>query len=111
MTSLPPSSSSETLDYASILCLYVLRAALPFIRPPQLPKHPSPSAPLEIPSAVLAHLCGLLDSDSADAQVKRLAQDIVVEGVVLFFPDATARRNYLLSMIDSVMVTFKIYKL
>ena len=36
--------------------------------------------------------------------VKRLAQDIVVEGVVLFFPDATARKNYLLSMIDSVLV-------
>ena len=35
--------------------------------------------------------------------VKNLAEDIVVKGVVVFFPDATARKEYLLSMIESVL--------
>jgi len=62
------------------------------------------SDPLSLPSAILAHLCGLLDSEGVETAVQQLAQDIVVEGVVVFFPDASARREYLLNMIGTVLV-------
>ena len=35
--------------------------------------------------------------------VQDLVQEIVVKGVVVFFPDATARKEYLLTMIESVL--------
>ncbi len=59
-----------------------------------------------MPSEVLSHLCGILDSSEVDAAaVKNVAQDIIVEGVVIFFPDAKARKEYLLSMIGAVLVS------
>ena len=111
-------------DYASLLALWLLRSALPFIKPDKRPaqetvgpaqKHDadgpkSDGDPLTVPSAVLSHLCVLLDAEvgegegqGAGSTVQRLAQEIVVEGVVVFFPDATARKEYLLSMIGSVL--------
>ena len=56
------------------------------------------------PSAILTHLCGLLDAGDTHPVLTRLAQDIVVDGVLVFFPDAEARKNYLLSMLKSVLV-------
>ena len=104
------------MEYASILCLYVLKAALPFIKPakktpPQADQSAKPSTvpqsdPMAVPSAVLSHLCGLLDSPDTDAVVRRAAQDIIVEGVVIFFPDSNARKEYLLSMIGAVLVSW-----
>ena len=98
----------KQLQYASVLCLHVLRSALPFIKPLRPSSSSSSSSstdPLAVPSAILSHLCGLLDSTAEpDHVVQRLAQEIVVEGVVLFFPDAKARKDYLLKMIDSVLV-------
>ena len=91
------------MHYASQLCLHLLRAALPFIKLAGNPQQ-SPSDLLSLPSAILTHLCGLLDSAEVDTTVQRLAQDIVVEGVVVFFPDASTRREYLLSMIGAVLV-------
>ena len=104
-------------DYASLLALWLLRSALPFIKPDKRPAQKldadgpkSDGDPLTVPSAILSHLCVLLDAEvgegeeqGAGSTVQRLAQEIVVEGVVVFFPDATARKEYLLSMIGSVL--------
>ena len=42
--------------------------------------------------------------EGVKSEVQRLAQDIVVEGVVIFYPDASARKKFLLSMISSVFL-------
>ena len=101
-------SPDSTLHYASLLCLHLLRAALPFIKlAGGTTSQQPPSDLLSLPSAILAHLCGLLDSADVDTTVQRLAQDIVVEGVVVFFPDASTRREYLLNMIGAVLVRWR----
>lgn len=95
-------------SYSHLLCLYLLCTTLPYIKPPPKPQGDATSTttdPLAIPSAVLLHLCELLDSPQADPKAVWLAQDIVTEGVVVFFPDAKARKDYLLSMIASVLVS------
>ena len=99
-----PTSPDPNSHYASLLCLHMLRVALPFIKLTKTPAQQPPSDPLSLPSAILAHLCGLLDSEGVETAVQQLAQDIVVEGVVVFFPDASARREYLLNMIGTVLV-------
>ncbi|XP_064406559.1 zinc finger ZZ-type and EF-hand domain-containing protein 1-like isoform X2 [Halichondria panicea] len=86
-------------EYASILCLHLLKSALPFIKP----SRPTSNKLTSVPSEVLSHLCGILDSAEIDSAVKSVAQDIIVEGVVIFFPDAKARKEYLLSMIGAVL--------
>lgn len=97
-------------DYAALLTLWLLRSALPFIKPDKkavtTSSQKSDGDPLKVSSAVLSHLCALLDADEEagdQSVVQRLAEDIVVKGVVVFFPDATARKEYLLSMIESVL--------
>lgn len=106
---LPPSpySPDPLMEYASTLCLHLLKAALPFIKPARSTpnkEHPELNSDLNsIPSAVLSHLCGILDSSETDALVRGIAQEIVVEGVVIFFPDAKTRKEYLLNMIKSVV--------
>lgn len=91
-------SANEKMEFASLLCLDVLRASLPFLNPRRLSGM--------LPASILAHLCGLLDSSDARDEVQRLAQDIVVDGVVVFFPDAKARKDHLLTMINSVLVSY-----
>lgn len=59
--------------------------------------------PLVIPAKVLLHLCELLDSPDTEERVMWLTQDIVSEGVVVFFPDAKARKDYFITMISSVL--------
>ncbi len=117
------SRSSELHNYATLLCLYLMRTSLPYIKPrPSKGKAgtdaksggdkagamPTPedgdSDRVAMPSAVLTHLCQLLDSPETEERITWLAQDIVTEGVVVFFPDAKARKSYLLSMIDSILV-------
>lgn len=97
-------------DYAALLTLWLLRSALPFIKPDKKTAKDvttsSDGDPLKTSSAVLSHLCALLDTEEGaedQSVVKSLAEDIVVKGVVVFFPDATARKEYLLSMIESVL--------
>ena len=102
------------MEKASFLCLQVLRSALPFIKVKKPPPPPSSSTSTlgskstmessTSPSAILSHLCGLLDAGDTHPVLTRLAQDIVVDGVLVFFPDAEARKNYLLSMLKSVLV-------
>ena len=91
------------MEKASLLCLQVLRSALPFIKVKK--SSASDSKETTSPSAILSHLCGLLDAGDTPPVLTRLAQDIVVEGVLVFFPDAEARKNYLLSMLQSVLVS------
>lgn len=109
MTSLTPPtllhSEGAKVEKASFLCLQMLRSALPFIKVKK--SSASESQPTEestSPSAILAHLCGLLDAGDTPPVLMRLAQDIVVDGVLVFFPDAEARKSYLLSMLKSVLV-------
>lgn len=114
-------------DYPALLALWLLRSALPFIKPEktstnvkvQQPSASGPTSntssqkldgdPQNISSAILSHLCALLDAEEKGAGkgeqsvIQRLSQEIVVKGVVVFFPDATARKEYLLSMIGSVL--------
>lgn len=92
------------MEKASLLCLQVLRSALPFIKVKKSSASESKSSESTSPAAILAHLCGLLDAGDTPPVLARLAQDIVVEGVLVFFPDAEARKNYLLSMLKSVLV-------
>lgn len=93
------------MEKASFLCLQMLRSALPFIKVQKSSASESQSAQESTsPSAILAHLCGLLDAGDTPPVLMRLAQDIVVDGVLVFFPDAEARKNYLLSMLKSVLV-------
>eukprot|EP00731_Ephydatia_muelleri_P019637 Em0012g462a len=89
--------SSEELRFCSVLCLHLLRASLPFIRPTR--EKNVESATL---TTVLVHLCGLLDSESTDPVLRKLAQDIVVEGMEVFFPDARTRKECFLSMINTI---------
>lgn len=100
------------MEKASFLCLQVLRSALPFIKVKNQPASESKVTDSTAPSAILAHLCGLLDASDTPPFLMRLSQDIVVEGVMVFFPDAEARKNYLLSMLKSVLVrTLYMYQL
>ena len=100
------------MEKASFLCLQVLRSALPFIKvkkspPSSLTSTLGSKSTVESstsPSSILSHLCGLLDAGDTHPVLTRLAQDIVVDGVLVFFPDAEARKNYLLSMLKSVLV-------
>ena len=121
-------------EHGSFLALNLLRSCLPFIK--QAPKKddseaPAPATssdnaaslagqasqpddeksssladPARLPEEVLLHLCNLLDTDSTEPKVKLLVQEIVTEGVVVFFPDSKARMEYLFSMIGSVMVSW-----
>ena len=106
-------SSDGQTNYASLLALWLLRSALPFIkldkRPAQELATDGPRSDgdhLTVPSAILSQLCALLDAEEGQgvgSTRQRLAQEIVVVGVAVFFPDATMRKEYLLSMIGSVL--------
>ena len=99
--------TSSLPEYATLLCLFLLRTALPYIKPLRKTKPEASTEaaadPLAVPTEVLSHLCGLLDSPDTDERVLWLVQDIITEGVVVFFPNAHARKDYLLSMISSVL--------
>ena len=98
-------SVGDKVEKASFLCLQMLRSALPFIKVKKSSASESKSTESTSPSAILAHLCGLLDAGDTPPVLMRLAQDIIVDGVLVFFPDAEARKNYLLSMLKSVLVS------
>lgn len=110
--------SGDAVQYGSTLCLHLLLSSLPFIQsnpsrhtttttstqgnaPPPTSSDPS----LTTPAIILKHLCGQLDNGGLDPVIKRLAQDIVVEGVVVFFADSKTRKDYLLSMISEIQNT------
>ena len=94
---------TEHADLA-LLVLRLLKLALPFIKPEQASREGAtrngPSS-----SAILSYLSTLLDKECEQQlpAVKRLAEEIVVKGVAIFFPDSVARRTHLLEMIGSVL--------
>ncbi len=98
------------------MALHLMRSSLPFIK--QAPQKSGSATNAEkasasdaaggesLPERVLLHLCNLLDAEDTEPKVKTLVQDIVTEGVVVFFPDSKARMEYLFSMIGSVLVSY-----
>ena len=117
--SLPHHSPDGQAGYAALLALRLLHSALPFIKPEKKKKKEeereeedknvqTSDMSGQKSSAILSHLCALLDAEDGEGSgeqsaIQRLAQEIVVKGVVVFFPDATARKEYLLAMIGSVL--------
>jgi len=122
------------LEHGSFLSLNLLRSCLPFIKQaPKDEESKAPATTTtsseeatssagqvsqldddksltsagqaSLPEEVLLHLCNLLDADDTKPKVKLLVQEIVTEGVVVFFPDSKARMDYLFSMIGSVLVS------
>ncbi|CAI8006132.1 Zinc finger ZZ-type and EF-hand domain-containing protein 1 [Geodia barretti] len=100
---LPLASTTED-PHLSLLVLWLLKSALPFIQP-EKPSKEGDGGSESTSSAILSHLCTLLDreEEGQSPATRSLAQEIVVKGVVVFFPDAKARRDYLLEMIESVL--------
>ena len=99
------SSYDRTEDpHLSLLVLWLLKSALPFIQP-EKPSKEGDGGSESTSSAILSHLCTLLDreEEGQSPATRSLAQEIVVKGVVVFFPDAKARKDYLLEMIESVL--------
>jgi hypothetical protein len=86
------------MEQCSLVCLTMLRQAIPFIK-----ATPSNEQGNAVPSAVLSHLCSLMDNPSTDSFIKNLTQEIIRDGVVVFFPGAKARRKYLLEMVELVL--------
>jgi hypothetical protein len=100
---LPLASMTED-PHLSLLVLWLLKSALPFIQP-EKPSKEGDGGSESTSSAILSHLCTLLDreEEGQSPATRSLAQEIVVKGVVVFFPDAKARKDYLLEMIESVL--------
>jgi hypothetical protein len=95
-------------DYAALLALWLLQSALPFIKPEKKKDVNVQTSDTsdQKSSTILSHLCALLDAEEGEGElsaIQKFAQVIVVKGVVVFFPDATARKEYLLTMIGSVL--------
>ena len=87
------SSEAQLNDEGALLCLLLLLSSLPYLKITK-----------DVPSAVLSHLCSLMDNSSTDPVLRHLAQEIIREGVVIFFPGASARKEYLLEMVKVVLV-------
>ena len=107
MISLPHSPDGQA-DYAALLALWLLQSALPFIKPEKKKDVNVQTSDTsdQKSSTILSHLCALLDAEEGEGElsaIQKFAQVIVVKGVVVFFPDATARKEYLLTMIGSVL--------
>ncbi|XP_065066167.1 zinc finger ZZ-type and EF-hand domain-containing protein 1-like isoform X1 [Rhopilema esculentum] len=52
---------------------------------------------------VFQYLCDLVDDGKGPASILKIAQGIILDGAEIFFPDAQARREHLLSLVDQVM--------
>ena len=104
-----------------LLCLVLLRVGVQFLQQPSPASDSSTTDPpppaaaaaerdsgagsnSSVAPAVLSHLCSLVDDTSSKPLVQSLARDTIKEGVVLFFPDAKARKKYLLNMVKVVHV-------
>ena len=99
------------MGQCSLLCLIFLRFSIQFLKSTPLKENKdTPSiegVPLNdnssIPSAVLSHLCSLMDNKDTSSLVQNLARDIIREGVVVFFPGSKARKKYLLDMVEVIL--------
>ena len=83
----------------AIQCLQLLHCCLPFLEAKRNAKN------TDVASEVLKHLCSVVDKEVeySNDVIEKMAHDIILDGIVVFFPDSSARRSHLISMLDSVM--------
>ena len=109
-------SDEGLLNSCSLLCLIILRRGVQFLKTTPSSENmdvhvleaedgaiPETTCNSSIASAVLAHLCSLMDSSDTKPLIQNLARDIIREGVVVFFPGVKARKQYLLDMVDVIL--------
>ena len=80
-------------------CLQLLHCCLPFLEAKRNPSNAT------IATEVLKHLCSVVDKEVeySNDVIEKMAHDVILDGIVVFFPDSSARRTHLISMLDCVM--------
>lgn len=92
------------MEKCSLICLLLLRNSIPFLKATTSTNEATnEDSQQSVPSAVLSHLCSLMDNPSTDGFIRGLTQDIIKDGVVVFFPGSKARKKYLLEMVELVL--------
>lgn len=83
-------------------CLQLLHCCLPFL---EARRNPSNDKNTAIATEVLKHLCSVVDKEVEHSNdvIEKMSHDIILDGIVVFFPDSSARRTHLISMLDCVM--------
>ena len=86
----------------AIQCLQLLHCCLPFL---EARRNPSNDENVIIATEVLKHLCSVVDKevDCSNDVIEKMSHDVILDGIVVFFPDSSARRTHLISMLDCVM--------
>ena len=86
----------------AVRCLQLLHGCLPFL---EARRNPSNDKTTAIATEVLKHLCSVVDKEVEESNdvIEKMSHDIILDGIVVFFPDSSARRNHLISMLDCVM--------
>ena len=89
------------MEQCSLLCLLMLRNSIPFLKGTSTSDDSNTGT--TVPSNVLSHLCSLMDDPNTNEFIRSLTQDIIKDGVVVFFPGSNARKKYLLEMVELVL--------
>jgi len=88
----------------ALQCLQLLHGCLPFL---EAKRNPSNDKNTAIATEVLKHLCSIMDKEvecyNNNDVIEKISHDIILDGIVVFFPDSSARRTHLISMLDCVM--------
>lgn len=86
----------------ALYCLQLLHCCLPFL---EARRNPSSAKNTTIAAEVLKHLCSVVDKEAEHSSevIEKMSHDIIHDGIVVFFPDSSARRSHLISMLDCVM--------
>ena len=86
----------------ALQCLQLLHCCLPFL---EARKNPSNDKNITIAAEVLKHLCSVVDKEVEHSNnvIEKMSHDVILDGIVVFFPDSSARRTHLISMLDCVM--------
>lgn len=87
----------------ALQCLQLLHCCLPFL---EARRNPSNDKNTTIATEVLKHLCSVMDKEvdyCNNDVIEKISHDIILDGIVVFFPDSSARRTHLISMLDCVM--------
>ena len=104
-------SEDENTVFASSLVLRLFHQALPFLKNDVHERVEGDTK--ELSGRVFEHLCEVVDDQSGKYHRKifNIAKDIILDGTEVFFPDASTRRDHLLSMVDEVMEEKKLQSL
>ena len=86
----------------ALQCLQLLHCCLPFL---EAKRNTSNDKNTTIAAEVLKHLCSVVDKEVEHGNdvIEKMAHDVILDGIVVFFPDSSARRTHLISMLDCVM--------